>query len=93
MVWLGLGEETMCVCVFSEFRDGHISAWAEGMGWACGGAESVGVLSQLPRASQLAVTTSSQLSSVASSWKLKTSQCEHLHHRNRQTLQIRFLFT
>lgn len=32
MVWLGLGEETMCVCVFSEFRDGHISAWAEGNG-------------------------------------------------------------
>ena len=42
MVWLGLGEETMCVCVFSEFRDGHISAWAEGNGpveeqnqWGC----------------------------------------------------------
>lgn len=45
MVWLGLGEKTMCVCVFSEFRDGHISAWAEGNGVGMWRSRISGVLS------------------------------------------------
>lgn len=93
MVWLGLGEETICVCVFSEFRDGHVSAWAEGNGVGLWRSRISGVLEPAPLSLTAAGPTSSQPSSVASTWKLKTRQCEHLHHRNWQTLQIRVLFT
>ena len=82
----------VCMCSLNSGMDVFLLG-LRGMGWACGRAESVGCWSQLPQASQPAVPTSSQLSSVASSWKLKTSWCEYLRHRNQQTLQIRFLFT
>lgn len=47
MVWLGLGEETMCVCSLNSGMDMFLHRLRE-WEWASGGAESVGCWSQLP---------------------------------------------
>ena len=47
--WCGWGwEKRPCVCVFSEFRDGRVSAWAEGNGVGLWRSRISGVLEPAP---------------------------------------------